>query len=148
MYVCKNPSLNMDFVHICILHFWTVQSFFYLHLGFLYGSLSKKNLNTTSLFFSSLAGGHTDTYPPVVDPRGPRRPGPPSPKVRPYILRCLAPNKLQPSIKSGVHPSRFQVAPPLDQILDPLLYPHIYLLQQKPKNMDSFDKSVSTDHFT
>ena len=47
----------------------------------------KKNLNTTSLIFSSLAGGHTDTY------------------------------------------------------------PHICLLQQKPKNMDSFDKSVSNGSF-
>ena len=58
----------------------------------------------------------------VADPRGGRRPGPPSPKVRAYILRCWTPNKLQPSIKSGVHPSRFKVGPPLDQILDPLLY--------------------------
>ena len=51
----------------------------------------------------------------VADPGGPWRPGPPSPKVRAYILHCLAPNKLQPSIKSGVHPSRFKVGPP-DQI--------------------------------
>ena len=58
----------------------------------------------------------------VADPGGPRRPGPPSPKVRAYILRCLA----QLYIKSGVNPSRFKVGPPNqlgppDQILDPLL---------------------------
>ena len=37
---------------------------------------------------------HFDWSPPVADPGGPQRPWPPSPKVRAYILHCLAPNKL------------------------------------------------------
>ena len=49
----------------------------------------------------------------VADPGGPGGP-PPSPKVRAYILHCLA----QFYIKSGINPSRFKVGPP-DQLGPP-----------------------------
>ena len=42
-----------------------------------------------------------ESYKPSSGSGGAQEARPPSPKVRAYILHCLAPNKLQPSIKSG-----------------------------------------------